>query len=102
MVAYEPTSVPSSTFPDTASEPPHTSPRVPLAEQFRYWAAQLDGVTAPELPTDQRPNGALPSVGVHSFALPAEVTAGLLALTAQFSLTLQDLSVAACQILLTR
>lgn len=57
MVAYDPMPVPSR-----KPTVPHDSPQVPLAEQFRYWAGQMEGVSAPELPTDQqRPAGTVTS-----------------------------------------
>jgi amino acid adenylation domain-containing protein/non-ribosomal peptide synthase protein (TIGR01720 family) len=98
MVAYDPMSVPSSK-PTVA----HDSPQVPLAEQLRYWAGQLDGVSAPELPTDQARSADTPAgIGAQDFVVPEDVAAGLLALTAQLDVTLLDLTVTACQVLLSR
>ncbi|MDQ2789723.1 MAG: amino acid adenylation domain-containing protein, partial [Actinomycetota bacterium] len=98
MVAYEPTSVPSGN-----SIVSHGPLKVPFVEQLRYWAGQLDGVSAPELPTDhQWPTSARSGIDAHAFAVPADVTAGLLGVTAQLDITLLDLTVAACQVLLCR
>ncbi|MGH3884026.1 MAG: non-ribosomal peptide synthetase, partial [Pseudonocardiaceae bacterium] len=78
-------------------------PQLPFAEQLRYWAGQLDGVSAPELPTDHpRRAGTLAGIAAHDFVVPGDVATGLLALTAQLDVTLLDLTVAACQALLTR
>ncbi|MGH3989051.1 MAG: condensation domain-containing protein, partial [Pseudonocardiaceae bacterium] len=98
MGAYDPMSVPSrqpTVSPDV--------PQLPFAEQLRYWAGQLDGVSAPELPTDHpRRAGTLAGIAAHDFVVPGDVATGLLALTAQLDVTLLDLTVAACQALLTR
>ncbi|MDQ2881212.1 MAG: amino acid adenylation domain-containing protein [Actinomycetota bacterium] len=76
---------------------------MPFVEQLRYWAGQLDGMSAPELPTDQQwPTSAPSGTDAHAFAVPADVTAELLGLTAQLDITLLDLTVAACQVLLCR
>ncbi|MGH3901348.1 MAG: amino acid adenylation domain-containing protein [Pseudonocardiaceae bacterium] len=85
----------------------HDSPQVSFTEQLRYWSAQLDGVSAPELPTElpadqTRPAGTPSGIGTHDFVVPREVAAGLLGLTAQLDVTLLDLTVAACQVLLAR
>ncbi|MGQ0717555.1 MAG: amino acid adenylation domain-containing protein, partial [Pseudonocardiales bacterium] len=76
---------------------------MPFAEQLQYWAAQLEGVSAPELPTDH-PRLASPpaAIGTLDFVVPGDVAAGLLALTAQLDVTLLELTVAACQALLAR
>ncbi|MGH3983633.1 MAG: amino acid adenylation domain-containing protein [Pseudonocardiaceae bacterium] len=78
------------------------SSQPPFAEQLRYWAAELDGVSAPELPTDHTVADQRSGIGAHTFALPRDVTAGLLTLTIQLDVTLLDLTVAACQVLLAR
>ncbi|MGH3616015.1 MAG: amino acid adenylation domain-containing protein, partial [Pseudonocardia sp.] len=85
----------------------HGSPQVPFAEQLRYWAGRLAGVSAPELPTglpvDQTRQAGTPSgIGAHDVTVSGEVAAGLLALTAQLDVTLLDLAVAACQVVLAR
>ncbi len=97
MVAYDPMSVPSR-----KPTVHHDSPQVPFAEQLRYWAGQLDGVSAPELPTDQTSAGTPSGLGAHDFVVPGDVAAGLPALTTQLDVTLLDLTVAACQVLLAR
>ncbi|MGH3777952.1 MAG: amino acid adenylation domain-containing protein [Pseudonocardiaceae bacterium] len=86
---------------------PHSSPQVPFAEQLRYWVGQLDGVSAPELPTElptdqTRPAGSRPGIGTHDFVVAGDVAAQLLASTARLDVTLLDLTVAACHVLLTR
>ncbi|MGI9001727.1 MAG: condensation domain-containing protein, partial [Pseudonocardia sp.] len=81
---------------------------MPVAEQLRYWTGQLDGVSAPELPTDQlptdqvQPAGAPSATGEHAVAVPGDVAAEILTLTAQLDLTLLEITVAACQVLLAR
>ncbi|MGH4020308.1 MAG: amino acid adenylation domain-containing protein, partial [Pseudonocardiaceae bacterium] len=71
-------------------------------EQLRYWRKQLDGVTIPELPTDQsRPSGTGPTA-THTFDVPADVTARLAEVADRQPVSLLDLSVAAVQILLAR
>jgi len=98
MGAYDPMSVPSR-----KPTVPHDSPQVPFAEQLQYWAGQLDGVSAPELPTDQtRPAGTPSGIGAQDVAVPGDVASGLLAVTAQLDITLLDLAVVACQVLLAR
>lgn len=98
MVAYDPMSVPRRK--PTVS---HDSPQVPFAEQLRYWAGQLEGLSAPELPTRQTGlTGTSSAIEAHAFAVPEKATAGLLALTAQLDVTLLDLAVATCQIVLAR
>ncbi|MGH8918816.1 MAG: condensation domain-containing protein, partial [Actinomycetes bacterium] len=98
MVAYDPISVPNQ-----KPTVPHDSPQVPFAEQLRYWARQLDGASAPELPTDRtRPTNPPSSTAAHTCAVPRDVSAKLLALTAQLDVTLLDLMVAACQLVLAR
>ncbi|PZS22339.1 MAG: hypothetical protein DLM61_26195, partial [Pseudonocardiales bacterium] len=98
MVAYEPTSAPSGK-PIVS----HGSLKVPFVEQLRYWAGQLDGMPAPELPTDQQwPTSSASGIEAFAFAVPADSTAGLLGLTAQLDITLLDLAVATCQVLLFR
>ncbi|MGH3533770.1 MAG: amino acid adenylation domain-containing protein, partial [Pseudonocardiaceae bacterium] len=98
MAAYCPMSVPSP-----MSTVPHDSPQVPFAEQVRYWARQLDGVSAPKLPTDRTRSAGPPStVETSDFVVPGDVAAGLLALTSQLDVTLRDLMVAAFQLVLAR
>ena len=98
MVAYRPMSVPSR-----KSAVPHDSPQAPLAEQLRYWAQQLDGVTALDLPIDQtRPDGMPSATGAQSFVVPRDVAAGLRVLTAHLDVSLLDLAVAAYQLVLAR
>ncbi|MGH3513406.1 MAG: condensation domain-containing protein, partial [Pseudonocardiaceae bacterium] len=98
MAAYCPMSVPSP-----MSTVPHDSPQVPFAEQVRYWARQLDGVSAPKLPADRTRSAGPPStVETSDFVVPGDVAAGLLALTSQLDVTLRDLMVAAFQLVLAR
>ncbi|MDT7718309.1 MAG: hypothetical protein QOH09_4301, partial [Pseudonocardiales bacterium] len=98
MAAYCPMSVPSH-----MSTAPHDSPQVPFAAQLRYWARQLDGVSALDLPTDQTQSAGSPStVETSDFVVPGDVAAGLLALAAQLDVTLLDLTAAACQLVLAR
>ncbi|MGH3538816.1 MAG: hypothetical protein ACRDQJ_11040, partial [Pseudonocardiaceae bacterium] len=79
-------------MPSPMSTVPHDSPQVPFAEQVRYWARQLDGVSAPKLPTDRTRSAGPPStVETSDFVVPGDVAAGLLALTSQLDVTLRDL-----------
>ncbi|MGB8255052.1 MAG: amino acid adenylation domain-containing protein, partial [Pseudonocardiaceae bacterium] len=89
--------------PSRKSAVPHDSPQAPLAEQLRYWAQQLDGVTALDLPIDQtRPDGMPSATGAQSFVVPRDVAAGLRVLTAHLDVSLLDLAVAAYQLVLAR
>jgi amino acid adenylation domain-containing protein/non-ribosomal peptide synthase protein (TIGR01720 family) len=97
MVTSEPTSVPRGKL----TVPPGSS-GVSFGEQLRYWKVQLDDASAPELPIDPTSEGRHSGVGSHAFALPRDVTAGLLALTSQLDVTLLELTVTACQVLLAR
>ncbi|MGH3670026.1 MAG: amino acid adenylation domain-containing protein, partial [Pseudonocardiaceae bacterium] len=72
-------------------------------KQLRYWADQLSGAPAPELPTDrQGSTGASSRIRTHSFAVPAGVTTALRNLATELDLTLLELSVSAFQVLLAR
>lgn len=98
MVAYEPMPVPTGN-----STAPHGTPEVPFVEQLRYWAKRLDGVLPLELSISQpRPDGTPSGIGEHSYSVPRDVTARLLALTTQFDVTLLDLTVAVFQVILAR
>jgi hypothetical protein len=68
-----------------------------------YWTSQLAGVTPLELPTDRpRPAVRTAAGAAHEFAVPAEVTARLTALTRRCDVTLFMLLTAACQLLFHR
>ncbi|MFC1431718.1 non-ribosomal peptide synthase/polyketide synthase [Streptacidiphilus sp. N1-3] len=74
-----------------------------LEKQLAYWKAQLDGAVAPEVPLDRLRRGEEAGPGaVHSFTVPAELTARLRALATQQHTTLYAALVAATQALLAR
>ncbi|MDT7596942.1 MAG: hypothetical protein QOJ06_2488, partial [Pseudonocardiales bacterium] len=93
-------------MPVVAGNPPvpRGAPEMPLVpQQLQYWTRQLDGVSAPELPTPHvRSASTSPSTSAHACAVQRDVTARLLLLISQLDSTLLDLAVAVCQIVLAR
>ncbi|MEU1038520.1 non-ribosomal peptide synthase/polyketide synthase [Streptomyces sp. NPDC005907] len=74
-----------------------------LERQLTYWKRQLSGAVAPGLPLDRSRHGEESGAGaVHSFAVPADVTARLRQLAAEQHTTLFTALTAACQALLAR
>ncbi|HEV2782817.1 MAG TPA: non-ribosomal peptide synthase/polyketide synthase [Actinophytocola sp.] len=74
-----------------------------LEEQLEYWRRQLSGVAPLELPTDRpRPAVRTSAGAVHTFTVPAEVTAALKDLGHREGGTLFTTLIAACQVLLAR
>ncbi|OZM73586.1 non-ribosomal peptide synthetase [Amycolatopsis antarctica] len=77
--------------------------RPAAANERAYWKRVLDGVAPLELPTDRpRPAERTSNGAVASFAIPAEVTAGLTALGTAHGGTLFSTLVAAVQVLFAR
>ncbi|MFI1166942.1 non-ribosomal peptide synthase/polyketide synthase [Streptomyces sp. NPDC020801] len=74
-----------------------------LERQLARWKEKLSGAVAPELPLDRPRRGEESGAGaVHSFHVPADVTARLRRLAAGQHTTLFTCLVAACQALLAR
>lgn len=98
MVVHDPMS-------ETSGNPTqlHDPSEVPSDEQLGYWAGQLAGVSAPQLPTDRPPRTGAPlEGGALRFALPDDVAASVRDATARSDVTVLDLAVAACHVLLAR
>src|SRR5918997_674170 len=97
MVVHD-TSLPYRKAPGRDSERPSL-----LIEQLRYWRAQLDGATVPELPTDQsrQPETASTTIA-HPVDVPLDVATRMVTLTDRWGVSLLDLVVAAFQVILAR
>ncbi|MFD3842383.1 non-ribosomal peptide synthase/polyketide synthase, partial [Streptomyces sp. NPDC058642] len=78
-----------------------TGPR--LERELTYWTQQLSGAVPPRLPLDRPRDGEESGAGaVHTFTVPADVTARLRELAAEQHTTLFTSLLAACQALLAR
>ncbi|WP_166028834.1 non-ribosomal peptide synthase/polyketide synthase [Streptomyces chilikensis] len=74
-----------------------------LERELAHWADRLRGAVPPALPLDRPRRGEESGAGaVHSFTVPADVTARLRALAAEQHTTLFTALTAACQALLAR
>ncbi|MFJ8593553.1 non-ribosomal peptide synthase/polyketide synthase [Streptomyces sp. NPDC093598] len=74
-----------------------------LERELAYWTRQLSGAVAPRLPLDRPRDGEESGAGaVHTFTVPADVTARLRELAAEQHTTLFTSLLAACQTLLAR